>query len=385
MRYCITMMLLLACEDKVTNITPIELNDADGDGFNAEDDCDDDDPERNPDAVEICDDIDNNCDGYADEGVGSFFYTDTDQDGFGSSWISIESCVAPPGFVDNNLDCNDMEPTANPLATEICDDIDNNCNGQIDENVGTTYYLDSDLDGYGSPDLEVVVCDPVEGFVLNNDDCDDFLAEVHPEAEEICDGIDNDCDGVIDNDLPLYSYYPDNDGDGYAENDATAIEACDMPVGYTSELGDCDDTTPDIGPDVIEINGDGIDNDCDGNIDGPSYILENGIYISADTYPGDFNAAGGFCTAMVGQQAYLVGFGFINNMSLSTYPAGLWVGNSSSSDANTNCSLYTSADSGHQGYGNQGGYGACSQQRHVVCSTDPNHCWTDSSYCHMWD
>ena len=130
MRYYIFSMLL-ACEGGMTVMNgdaATEANDEDGDGFPAEEDCDDQDPERHPDAPEICDELDNNCDGYADEGVKRFFFADTDQDGFGSTWISIEACTAPPGFVENNLDCNDMEPTAHPQSVEICDEIDNNCN-----------------------------------------------------------------------------------------------------------------------------------------------------------------------------------------------------------------------------------------------------------------
>ena len=92
------------------------IQDMDGDGFNAEEDCNDNDATINPSLEEICDGIDNNCDGNIDEGVLTIYYADSDNDGFGSSQISIEACESTDGFVSNGSDCDDTEPTAFPAA-----------------------------------------------------------------------------------------------------------------------------------------------------------------------------------------------------------------------------------------------------------------------------
>ena len=112
--------------------------------------------------------------------------------------------------------------------------------------------LDSDGDGF-SEDV----------------DCDDTDAQVHPDADEICDGVDNDCDGVTDEDdaVDAPTWYLDGDGDGYGGDDT--VTACDQPSGYVdaASSGDCDDTAAEINPGADEICGDDTDNDCNGEID----------------------------------------------------------------------------------------------------------------------
>ncbi|MBT3221906.1 MAG: hypothetical protein HN348_22760 [Proteobacteria bacterium] len=114
-----------------------------------------------------------------------------------------------------------------------------------------------------------------------------------------------------------------------------------------------------------------------------TYHMNGIFYVSDDTFTGDFNAAGGFCTTMVGQTAYIAG----NTASLPDDEIeGTWQGNGSASNTGTNCALYSSANASHQGYGVKGGYGACSQSRHVVCSTDPAYCnGYGLPYCYLWD
>src|SRR5262249_52872729 len=97
---------------------------------------DDSDPAVNPDAQEVFDGIDNNCNGEVDEGVGFFFYRDADGDGFGNPDDMVLAGQEPEGFVSDSSDCDDADPGVNPLAQEVCDGVDNNCDGNIDENAG---------------------------------------------------------------------------------------------------------------------------------------------------------------------------------------------------------------------------------------------------------
>ena len=293
--------------------------DADGDGTADADDCAPANADIHADAAEVCDGIDNNCDGTIDEGVLTTWYADADQDGWGGTDLVVESCEAPAGFVDDSSDCNDASAAAYPEAPEICDDIDNNCDGLVDDadptvdlTTGGTYYADADADGYGAPDASVescgtptghvdnaddcndadaainpdqvwysdldgdgfgsdqyvtTSCETLEGYSLDATDCDDRAAEVNPAADEYCDGIDNNCDGTIDENTALdaLTWFEDIDGDGYGST-VTSVE-CYLPSGYVDVEGDCDDNEAASNPDANEICGDSIDNDCDGVTD----------------------------------------------------------------------------------------------------------------------
>ncbi len=180
--------------------------DTDGDGQYSFEDCNDGDSTIYAGAPEICDQVDNDCDGLVDDGVAVFtFYADADGDGFGSPAVStLPSCenLAPAGYVGNNLDCNDAAAAVYPGAAEVCDEMDNDCNGLIDEQLAVnTLFVDSDGDGYGNPDvLPLVTCQLVfpTGYVPNNLDCNDSNPVVYYGAPELPDGLDNNCDGVVD-------------------------------------------------------------------------------------------------------------------------------------------------------------------------------------------
>ncbi|QQS64300.1 MAG: putative metal-binding motif-containing protein [Chitinophagaceae bacterium] len=101
------------------------------------------------------------------------------------------ACTAPIGFVTNSGDCDDSNPAINPGATEVCDGLDNNCDGQIDEGVKTTFYADADGDGYGNAANTTMACTAPIGFVTNSGDCDDINPAINPGATEVCDGLDN--------------------------------------------------------------------------------------------------------------------------------------------------------------------------------------------------
>ncbi|MCB9665685.1 MAG: hypothetical protein H6732_16370 [Alphaproteobacteria bacterium] len=274
----------------------------DGDGFSVcGGDCDDDDPNVHPGATEVVNNIDDDCDGIADDGTGA---VDDDGDGY---------CDSVTACIDGSLpgDCNDNDPLRNPGLIEDCPDdtdplcsdgIDNDCDRLIDGGTG-----DGDGDGY----------DDVDGG-----DCDDSNASVYPGARELADNLDNDCDFIIDEGTALR----DDDGDGYCEGlpqlfpgkctiaqpgaipgdcddsvdedrpsgphpgariypgasedadedmDRYIDNNCDGRVdegtswydndgdGYTAEAGDCDDGNPDISPGAYDIPGNGINEDCD--------------------------------------------------------------------------------------------------------------------------
>ncbi len=241
--------------------------DNDNDGFTADVDCDDNNPAINPGATEVCDGVDNDCDGQIDEGVLTLFYFDRDQDQFGSQTEDpIAACVSPePAFLyeTNNDDCDDTRDVDFPGAPENCDQRDNDCDGQVDEGIATSqFFADDDNDGFGDPSRPVQSCGFFVGISSNDEDCNDENSAVNPNAAEICDGIDNDCDGEIDEDGDLITWYRDQDNDTYGNPDIT-IESCTQPDGYVDRAGDCDDTRDNMNPDEQELC-DQIDNNCNG-------------------------------------------------------------------------------------------------------------------------
>ena len=240
----------------------IEDVDADGDGSPASEDCDDDDVAAYPGNAEVCDGVDNDCNGEVDDGVGDDWAVDGDGDGYGGS-ETVQACDQPEGTADNAEDCDDADSRSYPGAEERCDGVDNDCNGEIDEDVTDTWYGDGDGDGFGNSEDVLDDCDPPEGYVGNDIDCDDSDGSVWPGNVEVCNDIDDNCDGLIDEGL-LESFYEDADGDGYG-TDAT-VEACELPSGYAAESDDCDDTNADVNPDATEVCN-GLDDDCDGDTD----------------------------------------------------------------------------------------------------------------------
>lgn len=161
-------------------------------------DCDDRTSTTYPGALEVCDAVDNDCDVLVDEGVKSTFYADNDEDGFGNADDSTLACSVPVGYVSDDQDCVDEDAAINPDALEICDTIDNDCDELIDEEVTTTFYQDLDNDGYGDSDVQTQACTVPNGYEAVAGDCDDNDASIHPDAAELCNSVDEDCDGQVD-------------------------------------------------------------------------------------------------------------------------------------------------------------------------------------------
>ena len=127
-----------------------------------------------------------------------------------------------------------------------------------------TWYGDADGDGYGVDAFVQEACDGQEGWSSVAGDCDDTDAGVHPEADEECDGIDQDCDGIVDEDASgSLRLYADDDGDGYGRTE-DRILACAEQSGWVEAYDDCDDADAAIHPGATELWYDGVDQDCDG-------------------------------------------------------------------------------------------------------------------------
>lgn len=161
-------------------------------------DCDDADPARSPSALEVCNGIDDDCDGALDDGLVFAWWRDLDGDGFGDAAAPLATCLPPAGYVANALDCDDTNGAIHPSAVESCNGVDDNCNGAVDEALLTTFFLDADGDGYGAAGLALVACTQPTGYVLNSLDCDDARSNAYPGAPELCNGLDEDCDGAVD-------------------------------------------------------------------------------------------------------------------------------------------------------------------------------------------
>ncbi len=192
------------------------------------------------------------------------YYADSDGDGYGNASSSTVACSQPSGFVTNSTDCNDGNANINPAATEVCNTADDDCDGQINEGVGNTYYADADGDGYGNAAASTVACTQPSGFVTNSTDCNDGNANINPAATEVCNTADDDCDGQINEGVGT-TYYADSDGDGYG-NAASSTVACTQPSGFVTNSTDCNDSNASVNSAATESCTNSIDDNCNGQI-----------------------------------------------------------------------------------------------------------------------
>ncbi len=244
-------------------------------GYVADDtDCDDTDLDTHPGADETCGGADENCDGTTDEDTAVdvvIWYLDADGDGYGKSSSRDADCDQPSGYVADATDCDDGTAAVNPAATEQCDRLDNNCDGDTDEDTAVdvaTWYIDADGDGYGLSTTTDIDCWEPAGYGASAGDCDDADAAINPGEAEVCDAADTDedCNGLADDDDPAVagtaSWYTDADGDGYGTGTATVT--CEPDPAWVANDEDCDDTESAVSPGETEVCNDGLDNDCDG-------------------------------------------------------------------------------------------------------------------------
>jgi hypothetical protein len=167
--------------------------------------------------------------------------------------------------------CGDKD-TGGPAdsGTDTGEVVDDACEDPV------TLYFDADGDGYGVLDSALSTCEEPAGYVAQAGDCDDIAVEVHPGVIEACNGVDDDCDGLIDPEGSEGQFwsFADADEDGYG-SEAGGVLACEAPSGFVSNTGDCDDTEPLAWTGAEEVCGDGVDNNCDGEA-GDCSLAESG-------------------------------------------------------------------------------------------------------------
>ena len=151
----------------------------------------------------------------------------------------------PVGYARLATDCDDRDASRNPSAAEVCDGIDQNCNGTSDENAvdASSWYVDTDKDGHGDATISTKSCAAPAGYVAASDDCNDADAATYVGAPESCDGRDNNCDNSIDNNpVDGAAAYVDADGDGFGlDASGPALIVCHLQAGFTGQGGDCND------------------------------------------------------------------------------------------------------------------------------------------------
>lgn len=244
-------------------------------------DCNDSNIAAFPGAAELCNTMDDDCDALVDENGATgcmTYYEDKDDDGYG--WGAPLCLCVSEGDMTALLtgDCNDMSPAAYPGAPELCDDLDNDCDSQVDEQGSggcNFFFADNDSDGWGVSGDMLCLCGPVGTYsATKGGDCDDGSPFVLPGSEEKCDGLDNNCNFLVD------EGFADVDGDGIAD----CLDLDDDNDNVPDGVDNCPGLT---NPDQLDNDFDQIGDLCDDDDDndGVNDIIDCAKF-DATVYPG---------------------------------------------------------------------------------------------------
>ena len=363
-------LLWVGCAPTIEGFNPADpTHDWDGDGL-AEDegDCGDQDDAVHPDAAEVCNALDDNCDGTVDEGF------DADGDGYtvcgadGLVGNEDDDCddteaslnlddLDEDGYSSCAGDCDDSRHQVHPGADETCNARDDDCDGALDED------FDADVDGYTScgadgifntedddcddddPSLNPADADG-DGHSTCSGDCDDAEGAVHPGATEECDGLDNDCDGAVtldEFDVDGDGYFAceecddedpalnadDNDGDGFSTCTGDCDDEADYLTpedtdgdGWSTCAGDCDDGDPSLSPTDVDMDG---WSTCDGDCDDVMGESHPGAVEICDGWDNDCDGQVGANEVDTDGDSYLVCEGDCNDNNINQNPGAMEV------------------------------------------------------------
>jgi len=177
-------------------------------------------------------------------------------------WVNLDA--DGDGFTEEQGDCDDNDPGRYPLAADQPGNgIDEDCN----QHDAALCYLDADNDSFGGLQMQIGIaldgsCEAEAGLSSNFDDCADNNAAINPGAEEVCDGLDNNCNEEIDEGVDMIQGFPDLDGDGDGDSESEEMWFCPQNQLISQNNRDCDDQRAEVFIGHDEIC-DGIDNDCD--------------------------------------------------------------------------------------------------------------------------
>jgi hypothetical protein len=132
--------------------------------------------------------------------TGQLYTVDYDGDGYGAVEYGQKlDCSMPEGYAARDGDCQEYAPEIHPGAAELCNEKDEDCDGKLDEGLPIgPQYVDKDGDGYGAGTESIMDCSSPKGYAADSHDCNDNVASTHPKADEVCNFVDDDCDGRTD-------------------------------------------------------------------------------------------------------------------------------------------------------------------------------------------
>ncbi len=259
------------CEEAMRRcVRDCTVRDGDGDGHDViacgGDDCDDTLAAVHPGVLEVCDAAgrDEDCDPV----------TIGDRDADGDGFIDAACCN---GTLCGD-DCHDQRRDVHPGASEVCDTLDGDCDGSVDEMLLVPSYVDRDFDLHGVAGAPVEVCPGTPGYSTVGDDCDDADFTRHGGQPELCDRVDNDCDTVVDETPTAVAWYPDDDGDLFGAipaDPSRLVVSCELQPGLSLRATDCDDSRAEVHPGARE-ECNGRDDDCNGRADARALTAGDG-------------------------------------------------------------------------------------------------------------